>query len=95
MIRVIQLNCARSYQWTIVALETAVKRRADRVCVLDPPREKGGIGISHGPSKITTRKRVWTARWKGSGLVVDERTDYSRGANDDVLLRTSAGEGRQ
>ena len=30
-------------------------------------------------------KRVWTAIRKGSGLVVDEQTDLSREANDDVI----------
>jgi hypothetical protein len=33
MIRVIQHNCARSYEWTIAALETVVERRADVVCL--------------------------------------------------------------
>jgi len=33
MIRVIQHNCARSYEWTIAALETGVERRADVVCL--------------------------------------------------------------
>jgi hypothetical protein len=31
------------------------------------------------------KKTVWTAIRKGSGLVVDEQTDLSRGANDDVI----------
>jgi len=39
MISVIQHNCARSYEWTIAALETGVKRRADVVCLQEPPRE--------------------------------------------------------
>jgi len=29
---------------------------------------------------------VWTAIRKGIGLVVDERTDLSRGANDNVIV---------
>jgi hypothetical protein len=29
---------------------------------------------------------VWTAIRKGSGLVVDEQTDLSRGAQDDVMV---------
>jgi len=32
------------------------------------------------------RKRVWTGIRRGSGLVVDERTDSSRGANDDDIV---------
>jgi hypothetical protein len=85
MIRVILHNCARSYEWTIAALETGVKRRADVVCLQEPPRERGNIGISHSAYEIRERKRVWTAIRRGSGLVVDERTDLSRGANDDVI----------
>jgi len=87
MIRVIQHNCARSYKWTIVALETGVERRADVVCLQEPPRERerGGVGISHSAYEIRKRKRVWTAIRRGSGLVVDERTDLSRGANEDGI----------
>ena len=29
---------------------------------------------------------MWTAIWKGSGLMVDERTDLCRGANSDVIV---------
>jgi hypothetical protein len=47
MIRVIQHNCARSYEWTIAALEMGVERRPDVVCLQEAPRERGGIGISH------------------------------------------------
>ena len=47
MIRVIQHNCAKSYEWTNVALEAGVERRADVVCLQEPPSETGGIGISH------------------------------------------------
>jgi hypothetical protein len=32
-----------------------------------------------------TRKRVWVEIRGGSGLVVDERTDLSRGANEDII----------
>jgi hypothetical protein len=85
MIRVIQNNCTRSYEWTITALKTGVERRADVVCLQEPPRERGEIGISHSAHEIRKIKRVWTAIRKGSGLVVDEWTDLSRGANDDVI----------
>jgi len=85
MIRVIQHNCARSYEWTIAALETGVERRADVLFLQEPPRERGGIGISHSAYRIRKRKRVWTAIRRGSGLVVDERTDLTRGANEDVI----------
>jgi len=77
MFRVIQHNCARSYKWTVAALETGVKRRADIVCFHEPLRERGEIGISHSANDITKRQRVWMAIRKGSGLVVDERTDLS------------------
>jgi len=69
--RVIQHNCARSYEWTIAALETGVERRAEVVCLQEPPRERGGIGISHLAYEIRKTKRVWTAIRRGSGLVVD------------------------
>jgi hypothetical protein len=85
MIRVIQHNCARSYEWTIAALETGVERRADIVCLQEPPRERGGIGISHSAYEIRKRKTVWTVIPRGSGLVVDEQMDLSRGANEDVI----------
>jgi hypothetical protein len=53
----------------------------------DPPRERerGGVGISHSAYQIRKRKRVWTAIPRGSGLVVDERTDLGTGANEDVI----------
>ena len=47
MIRAMQHNCARSYEWTITALETGVECKADGVCLLEPPRERAGVGISH------------------------------------------------
>jgi hypothetical protein len=31
------------------------------------------------------KNRVWTTIQRGSGLVVDERTDLSTGANEDVI----------
>jgi len=86
MIKAIQHNCARSYEWTMAALETGVERKADVVCLQEPPRERGGFGISHSAYEIRKRHRVWTAIRKGSGLVVDERTDLSRGANNDVIV---------
>jgi hypothetical protein len=52
MIRVIQHNCARSYKWTIGALEMGVEHRADVVCLQEPPRERGGIGISQSAYEI-------------------------------------------
>jgi len=85
MIRVIQHNCAKSYEWTIVALETGVERRADLVCFQEPLRGRGGNGISHLAYEIRKRKRVWMAIRRGSGLVVGEWTDLSRGANEDVI----------
>jgi hypothetical protein len=84
MIGVIQHNCARLYEWTIEALDTGVECRADVVCLQEPPRERGEMGISHSAYNIRIKTRVWTAIRKGSGLVVDDRTDLSRGANDNV-----------
>jgi len=85
MIRVVQHNCSRSYEWTITALETGVQRRADVVCLQEPPRERGEIGISHSAYNIRKTIRVWTAIRMGGGLVVDERLDLRRGANDNVI----------
>jgi len=77
----------RSYEWTIAALETGVERRADVVCLQEPPgdREREGIRIRHSADEIRKRKIVRTAIWRGSGLVVDERTNLSSGANEDVF----------
>jgi len=55
------------------------------VCLHVPPRERGTIGISHWAYEIRKRNSIWMAMRKGSGLVVDERTDLSRGANEDVI----------
>jgi len=43
------------------------------------------IGISHSAYVIRQSKRVWMAIWRGRGLVFDEQTDLSRGANEDVI----------
>ena len=50
-----------------------------------PPRVRANIGISHSPFKIIIKNTVWTPILKQSGLVVDEHTDLSRGANEDVI----------
>jgi hypothetical protein len=86
MIRAIQHNNARSYEWTMVALETRVESKVHVLCLQEKPRERRGVGNSHWVYEIRNRKRVWTAIGKGSGLVVDERTDSSRGANDNIIV---------
>jgi endonuclease/exonuclease/phosphatase (EEP) superfamily protein YafD len=70
----------------MAALETGVERKADLVMLQEPPEERGGIGISHSAYEIRKQKRVWTAVRKGSGLATDERTNLSRGTNDDVIV---------
>jgi hypothetical protein len=72
MIRAIQHNCARTYQSTIAALETVVECTVDIVCMQEPPRERGGVGISDSAYEKRKRKTIWTVIQKGSGLVVDE-----------------------
>ena len=67
-------------------LETRVEHKADVVCLQDLPRERVGCGISHSVDEIRKRKRVWTAIRNVSGVVVDEQTDLSRGAHDDVIV---------
>jgi len=86
MIRAIQHDRARSYAWTVAALDTGVDRKADLVLLQEPPGEKGRIGITHPAYEISKQTRVWTAVRKGSGLATDEWTDLSRGANDDVMV---------
>jgi len=85
MTRVIQHYCARFYECAIEGLETGVKRRAEIVCLQEPPRERGVIGISHLAYKIRKSTTVCTAKQQGSGLVVDEQKDLSRRANDHVI----------
>jgi len=55
------------------------------VCLQEQPRERGNSGISHSAYERGIRKRVRTAIWKGSSPVVDERTNLSGGANDNVI----------
>jgi len=95
MIRVIQHTSARSYECTIAALEMVVERRADVLCLQERPRERGGIGIRHSAYEMTNRKRVWTAIRRGSGLVDDEPTDGSGGANDDVIATDASMRGER
>jgi len=68
-----------------VALEPGVEQRAAVVCLQEPPRERGNIGISHSTYNIRKRNRGWMAIQKGSSLVVDEWTAVCRGANDNVI----------
>jgi len=86
MIRVIQHDCARSYAWTMAALETGVDRMADLLLWQEPPGKRWRIGISRPANEIRKRKTIRTAVGKGSGLATDKRTDLSRGANDNVML---------
>jgi len=90
MIKAFQHNWARSYEWTIGALETGVERKADVVCLQEPPRARGGCGIGRSAYEIRKRKRLWTAIGKGCGVVVDERTDLSRVAHDNVIITNVA-----
>jgi hypothetical protein len=63
-----------------------VEPRADVVCLPEPPREKGGIRISHSAYKLRKTTSVWMSIWRGSGLVVAEGMDLIRGVNDDVIV---------
>jgi len=71
--------------WNITALQTGVEHLADVVCLHKPLRKSGDIGISHAAYEISKTKRGWMAIQKKSGLVVDERTDFSRSTNDDII----------
>jgi hypothetical protein len=94
MIRVIQHNCARSYEWTIAALETGVEHRVDLVCIQVPLSDRGGFMLSNSASEIRKRKRVWMVIQRWSRFVVDEQTDLSRGRTKRELPPTSGGECR-
>jgi len=61
MIKVIQHNCPRSYEWTITALEMGVERKADVVCSQEPPGDRGGFGIRLRAKEIRKRKRLCMA----------------------------------
>jgi len=84
--RVIQHRCARLYEWTIAALAKAVDCRTDVVCLQEPLRDRGGVGINHTAYEIRKRNRVWMAIRKGSGLLVEQRTGSNWGANDNVIV---------
>jgi len=86
MIRAIQHNCARSYEWTIAALETGEEGRPDVVCLQEPPRERKGFEIRHTAYELRKRRRVCKAVRNGSVREVDEQTDLSKGGNDDVIV---------
>ena len=76
-------------------LEMGVKHRIDVGRLQEPPRVRGSIGISHSAYKIRKRHRVWMAIRKGSGLVVDEPTDISRGANDNNIATAVRSRGQK
>jgi len=86
MIRAIQHNSTRSYEWTIAALETREECRADVVCLQEPPRERKGFEIRYTAYEIRKRKRVWTAMHKGRGLALNKRTYLSKGGDDDGIV---------
>jgi len=58
MIRAIQHNCDGSYEGTIAALDMEFQRKVDIVCLQEPSREWGGVGISHLAYEKTKRNRV-------------------------------------
>lgn len=86
MFRVIHQNCAQSYVRTVAAPETGVERKADVVFLQNPPTERAGIGISHSVYDIRERKLVWMAVHRGSGLTMNERTDFSNNADDNIIV---------
>jgi hypothetical protein len=85
MITVIQYNCVRSYEWIILG-QTEVDSTVDILCLQNPQRGRGGVGISPLPCEETNRKRVLIMIRKCSGLVVGERTESSQEGNDNVLI---------
>jgi hypothetical protein len=57
MIIAIQHNCARPYQSTIAALEMVVECTVDIVCMQEPPRKGGGVGISDSAYEKRKKKQ--------------------------------------
>lgn len=53
--RAILPNTARSYIWTIAALEMWVKWTAEVVCLQELPRDRAGSRISHSAYNIEKR----------------------------------------
>jgi len=74
MIKAIQHNFTRSYEWTTAGQETGVECKADVVCLQEQPRERGGCGMRHSAYEIRKRQTVWTVIRKGNGLLVYERS---------------------
>jgi len=86
MIRAVQHDLARSYCWTMAALETGVEQKADLVLLQEPLEDRGGIEISHSAHEIRKQMTVWTAVCKRSGLATDQQPHLSRGANNDLVV---------
>lgn len=82
MINVIENNCARSYIWTMAALEKEVQQKADEVCLQGPLRESARSGISHSAYDFRNRKRVWMAVRTGSGHTTNDPIYLARNAGD-------------
>jgi hypothetical protein len=86
MIKVIQHNCTRSYEWTIEAVETGAEHTGDEVCLQEPRSERGGCGISHAVYELRKSKCMLMAIRKRSSIVVDGLPDLSTGASEDVII---------
>jgi hypothetical protein len=56
------------------------------VLLQEPSGKRGGVEISHLAYEISTRSRVGTSVWEGSGLATDALTDVSRGENHDDVV---------
>jgi hypothetical protein len=81
----IQQTYTGSNNQTIAPLVMGVAHRVDVACFQVPPIDKASCGISHSSRKVRFGNSVCTAIPKWNSLVIDERTEYCRGDNNNVI----------
>lgn len=86
MFKAIKHNCARSYLCAMAAEKMGMEWKADAVFRAEPPRARAGCNISHVAYDIEKGMRVWMVVHNGSGLTMNDRTDLTKNAGDDVIV---------
>jgi len=86
MIRAIEQNCARLYEWSVAALHSGVEQTADVVCLQEPPIDRQRFNMRHTAYDRRTKKTVSTTVRNASDLAVDEWMDLSKGGYHDVVV---------
>jgi hypothetical protein len=79
--------------WTIAVLETGDDCTADGLNLQEPPCNTGGIGINHSAYELRTRENFLMTVQRRSGLAVDEQTDSTTGANENIIATDIKGTG--